>query len=249
MRINALTHKKYFHIIAIIVILAIVLFALGIIVLKYQVEGETNMPFKLSKISVISSCGGINKDAADTKWAFDVFQSNDIYLYIDKNDSYEKTEAIKSISVNNIQIEAKNKENIKIYKPDEKEEKNIFNNNEENIVENIEYVGDLESNIKGLKISNQGGLVVFRCLNRNVAEYMSNDEEIVHTELLKKAGVNPEDIKMKLTFDLSITLEGGKEYQSTITLDCPVENVIEEGTTSKEITDVKDFIFKRNVTG
>lgn len=244
-RLRNLTSKKYFHIVMIIVIIAIILFILGIIVLKYNVEGETNMPFQLSKISIISSSEGIDKETADTKWAFDIYQSNDVFLYIDKNDGYGKTEVIKSIEVNNIQIEAKQKNNIIIYKPDEQEENLIFKNKEENIVHSIEYVGDIESNLKQLKISNQGGLVAFRCSN-NLAEYVSNDEETInHSELLKKAGITQEDLESKITFDITIKLEDGKEYKSTINLDFPVGNVIEEGTTSMEITDLKDFIFKR----
>lgn len=244
-RLRNLTSKKYFHIVMIIVIIAIILFILGIIVLKYNVEGETNMPFQLSKISIISSSEGIDKENADTKWAFDVYQSNDVFLYIDKNDEYGKTEAIKSIEINNIQIEAKQKDNIVIYKPDEQEEKLIFKNKEENIVQSIEYMGDMESDLKQLKISNQGGKVAFRCSN-NLVEYTSNDEETInHAELLKKAGITQEDLQSRITFDIMIKLESGKKYKSTIHLDFPVGNVIEEGTTSMKITDLKDFIFKR----
>lgn len=244
-KLRKITSKKYFHIVMMIVIVAIILFILGIIVLRYNVEGETNMPFQLSKISIISNSEGIDKETTDTKWAFDVYQSNDIFLYIDKNEGYGKTEAIKSVEVSNIQIEAKQKENVKIYKPDEQEEKLIFKNKEENIVETIEYTGAMESNLKQLKISNQGGLVAFRCSNDNLANYTSNDEEINHYELLKKTGVTQEDLKMQITFDLMIKLEEGKEYKSNIHLDFPVGDVIEKGTTSREITELKDFIFKR----
>ena len=244
-RLRGLTTKRYFHIVMIIVIIAIILFVLGIVVLRYHVEGETNMPFKLSKISIISSSEGIDKEAIDTRWAFDVYQSNDVFLYIDKNEGYGKTEAIKSVIIDNIQIESKKKDNINIYKPDAQEEKLIFKNKEENVVQSIEYTGDMESNLKQLKVSNQGGLVAFRCSNDNLTTYTSNDEEINHNELLKKAGIIQEDLETRITFDLTIKLEEGKEYKSTINLDLPVENVIEVGTTSTEIIDLKDFIFKR----
>lgn len=237
--------KKYFHRIVIILIVAIILFVSGIMILRYNVEGETNMPFQLSKIAIISSSEGIDKETTETKWAFDINQNNDVFLYLDKNQAYDKTEAIKTVEVNNIQIEAKQKENIKIYKPDEQEEKLIFKNKEENMLQNIVYTGEVEANIKQLKISNQGGLVAFRCANNNVASYTSNDEEINHNELLKKAGVTPEALEIKMTFDLIIKLEEGTEYKSTINLEFPVENMIEKGTTSTEITDMKNFIFKR----
>ncbi len=238
-------NKKYFNIAMIMIIVAVIFFILGIIVLRYHVEGETNMPFSLSKISVISSSEGVDKETTDTKWAFDVCQSNDVFLYIDKNNGYRKTEAIKSVIISNIQIDANEKEKIKIYKPDEQEEKFIFKNKEENSVQTIEFTGGLETNLKQLKIGNQGGIVAFRCSLDNLAEYKSNEEEINHHELLKKAEVSKEDLKIELTFDLMITLEGGTQYKATIKLDFPVENVIEEGITSKEITEVKDFIFKR----
>ena len=244
-KLRDITRKKYFHIIVITVIFAMILFVSGIIWLKYSVEGETNMPFQLSKISVISSSEGIDQETTDTRWAFDVYQSNDIFLYIDKNDGYGKTAAIKSVEINNIQVEGKKKENVKIYKPDEQEEKLVFKNKEENIVESIEYTGDMESNLKQQKISNQGGIIAFRCSNDNLTSYTSNDEEINHHELLKKAGIQQEDLNVKLTFDLMIQLEEKKEYKTTIGLDFPVDNVIENGTTSREITDLKKFIFKR----
>ena len=244
-RIMNLRNKKYFHIVNIICIVAIILFVFGIIILKYSVEGETNMPFKLTKISIISSSEGIDKEATDTRWAFDVYQSNDVFLYIDKNDRYGETAAIKTVSVSNFQIEANKKENIKIYKPDANEEKLIFKNKDENIVESLEYTGDMKSNLKQLKISNQGGLVAFRCSNNNLAEYKSNEEEINHKELLKKAEVKQEDLQIKITFDLNIKLEDGKEYKSTIDLEVPIDDVIDKGTTFIEITDLEKFIFKR----
>ena len=240
-----LKSKKYFNRIMVMIVVVAVFFILGIVMLRYSVEGETNMPFELSKISIISSSEGIDKEAINTKWAFDVYQSNDVFLYIDKNNEYYKTEAIRSVSIENIQIDGKQKDKIKIYEPDGQEEKLIFKNIEENIAENIEYAGSTESNMKQLKISNQGGLVAFRISIDNLVTYESNEEEIKHEELLKKAGIKLEDLEMKVCFDLTISLENGKEYKTTINLDFPVGNVVENGTSSIEITDVKDFIFKR----
>lgn len=244
-RIRNITNKKYFHIVVLIIMIAIILFILGITILRYNVEGETNMPFQLSKISIISSSEGKDKQATDTRWSFDIYQSNDIFLYLDKNQSYHKTEVIQSVSIDNMVINAKKKEKIKIYQPDQEDEKLIFKNKEENHVQTIEYKGDMTSDLKQLKISNQGGLVAFRCSLDDLVTYTSNEEEINHHDLLKKAGVTQEDLATKITFDLLIKLEEGKEYKATIHLDLPVENVIEKGTASTEITNTKDFIFKR----
>ena len=52
-----------------------------------------------------------------------------------KNDAYDKTEIIKSVRVDNFQIEAKNKDNVQLYKPDAKEENIIFQYNDEDIIQ------------------------------------------------------------------------------------------------------------------
>ena len=244
-RIKRITETKAFHICMFIVMITVILFVVGMLVLRYNVEGETNMPFKITKIAIISSQEGIDDGQTDTRWSFDVHQANDIYIYLDKNDQYDKTEIIKSVDVDDFNVEAKNKENIKIYKPDTEEEKVIFKYKDENIVENLEYVGDVESDLKNLKVSNQGGIIAFRCSNNNVAKYKSGEEEIDHNQLLKKANVNNDDLKLVLTFNFTVKLESGKEYQAEIKTDLPTGDVINDGNTSEEITDLKDIIFKR----
>ena len=243
--IKKLTKTKSFHICMIIVIIVVILFIVGMLVLRYNVEGETNMPFNLNKIAIISTQEGIDDGQTNTRWSFDVHQSNDIYLYIDKNDAYDKTEIIKSVRVDNFQIEAKNTDNIKLYKPNAEAENVIFQYKDEDIIQSLEYTGDVESDLKSLKISNQGGIIAFRCSNNYVTKYQSDEEEINHSELLKKAGIAEEDLKINLTFYLTITLESGKEYQAEIKTELPIGNVIEEGSTSIEITDLQDVVFKR----
>ena len=244
-KLKDLTKTKSFHICMIMVIIVVILFVVGLLVLRYNVEGETNMPFNLSKIAIISTQEGMDDGQTNTRWSFDVHQSNDIYLYIDKNDAYDKTEIIKSVRVDNFQIEAKNQDNVKLYKPDATEENVIFQYNDEDMIQSLEYTGDVESDLKNLKISNQGGIIAFRCSNNNVTKYQSDEEEINHGELLKKAGITEEELKINLAFYLTITLESGKQYQAEIKTELPTGNVVEEGNTSTEITDLKDVVFKR----
>ena len=240
-----LTKTKSFHICMIIVIIVVILFIVGMLVLRYNVEGETNMPFNLSKIAIISTQQGIDNGETNTRWSFDIQQANDIYLYIDKNDAYDKTEIIRSVRVDSFQIESNNNENIKLYKPNTREENIIFKYDDEDIIQSLEYTGDVESDLKNLKVANQGGIIAFRCSNNNVAKYQSDEEEINHSELLKKAGVTAEELKINLTFNLTIVLESGKEYQAEIKTELPTGDVIEEGNTSTEITNLDDVIFKR----
>ena len=77
-------NKKILHVIATIIMVAIVAFIIGMLFLRYQVEGETNMPFKISKISIIESVEGIENKDAQEKWSFNVNENNDIYIYIEK---------------------------------------------------------------------------------------------------------------------------------------------------------------------
>ena len=240
-----LTHRKSFHIAMIITIIAIIFFIVGILILRYNVEGEKNMPFELTKISVISSSDGISKETVDTRWKFDLYQYNDIYLYIDKNNNYEGTETITSILINNIVVEGQNSNKIKIYKPDSEAEQQIYINEEENVVQEIVYAGGMESNLKNLEISNQGGLVSFRCSYDNLMEYATDELEINNQQLLSKAGITNEQLQAKLTFDFTISTQSGKQYQTNISLDIPIGDVVGQGTTSEEITDMSDFIFKR----
>ena len=122
----------------------------------------------------------------------------------------------------------------------------FFKDSAENVINSLEYAGDVESDIKNLKISNQGGIVAFRYSINNVAEYTSNDDEqIEHKDLLNKAGVDYKNLKSNISFDLTINLESGKVFKSNINLDLPLDNVVQEGVVSKEITDVEQFIFKR----
>ena len=245
-KLKYLMNKKAFHISMLIVIVVIILFVLGIIVLQYNIEGETNMPFILNKIAVISSVEGTDKEAGSNRWAFDVSQNNDINLYIEKNKNYDKQEAIKSILIDNIEIQRNSeKGKINFYRPNTTESGVYFKNVEENLVQTIEYKGAMQTDLKKLEISNQGGLIMFRVANDKVAEYISNEDEINHNELLKKANITAEDLKSKLSMDITIKIESGKEYKANIVLDLPVEGVIENGTSSQEIIDTSNIIFKR----
>ena len=246
-KLRALVSNKMFHLVVIIVIIVAILFFLGITILRYNVEGETNMPFVLSKISVISQSLGTDKTVEGMRWAFDVNETNDIYLYIDKNEGNNQEELIKSVKIDSININtAPAVGQTNFYKPDVTDVNLFFKDSAENVINSLEYAGDVESDIKNLKISNQGGIVAFRYSINNVAEYTSNDDEqIEHKDLLNKAGVDYKNLKSNISFDLTINLESGKVFKSNINLDLPLDNVVQEGVVSKEITDVEQFIFKR----
>lgn len=246
-KLKKIVSNKLFHLVVIIVIIVAILFFLGITILRYNVEGETNMPFVLSKISIISQSIGTDKTVEGMKWAFDVNETNDIYLYIDKNSENNQEELIKSVSIDSINVNTEPvKGKVNFYKPETADTNMIFKNSTENIITNLEYIGDTKSDMKNLKISNQGGIVAFRYSIDNITEYTSNDDvQIEHKDLLKKSEVDIDNLKSNISFDLTIKLESGKVFKSNIKLDLPLDNVIQDGVTSEEITDLNQFIFKR----
>ncbi len=240
------TGRKIFHTIVIVTIIFVILCVAGILILRYQVEGETNMPFSISKISIIQSVEGNELTEGEEKWKFNVNQNNDIYVYIEKNSSYGKTEVIDSVEINNITISKTNQTGeTKLYKPVQ-DESVMFKNLAENEITDIKYQGDLESNIKEQKISNQGGIVAFRYAINNISQYRTNDgEEIDYSKLLQLSNVQKEDIQTKLTFNLTINLRNNRKYETTIEIDIPTDEIIEKGTVGIEKTDLQNIVFKR----
>ena len=238
--------KKIIHILIIVVIIFIILSIAGILILRYEVEGESNVPFRITKISIIESVEGIQKDTTTEKWNFDVNENNDIYIYIEKNEGYNKTEIIDEVKVDNINIEKTNNVGeTKIY-DSVTEENRMFMNTVENEATEIKYIGDLKSNMKEQKISNQGGKIAFRYAINNISQYISNEgEEINHSQLLQLTGVKAEDIETKLKFNLTIKLRSGKIYQAQIELNIPTEEIIKNGTYGIEIKELENIIFKR----
>ena len=79
-----------------------------------------------------------------------------------------------------------------------------------------------------------------------MGNYVSNEEEIKHDgTLLTKTPATMKNMKFEANFDFVINLEN-KKYVSNITVELPCgNNLLEEGTSSKEI--VEQFIFKRKI--
>ena len=227
-----------------IIILAILI--TGIIVMKYNVEGDTNAPFKLAKLTVVSTAEGVENESTQEKWNLSIAQNNDMYFSIEKNEYYREEEIIDSVSIENIRITSPKEGKVKIYMPNSGNGE-IFKSSDEFevLTGNLTYKGAQKSNSKTLEIGNQGGTIVVRIANTNIGNYISNeDEEIKHDgSILGKIGKKEEDIKFSVTFDLVINLKN-KKYLTNISLDFPCEeNLIDKGTVSKEIKD--EFIFKR----
>lgn len=246
MKISELKGKKIVHICVILGIIVLILIIAGIIMLRYQVEGETNLPFELSKMIVVSTAESNEIEAvADTKWNFSVNQYNDIYLEIQKNDEYTKNTNIKNITFENFVIEKNSgAENIKLYRANS--EGKVVEDEAHLVGSSLTYKGEKETNLDELKISNQGSIILLRSVNQNVCEVRSNEEEIIHDgTLLAKGNANSEDLNYKLSFDVVIETSRDIKYKGTISIELPTGDVQTQGKTQLEKTDFSDVIFKR----
>lgn len=236
---------------AYIIIIVLIISVIALLILKYQVEGEKNMPFKLSSIIIVSNAEGYQeKENEDFRWDAEIFQNNDIYLNIEKNKNYKEPEVIKSVIIDNIQIDQKPQMGvIEFYRPSNENVQTYSYGEEYKMKKKTEYIGDSKSDIKNLKIANQGNTLVFRILNKTGKKYTSNDEVLEHNgKLLNKVGITYEQVKAKVSFDLTICLESNVSFKGNIELELPVGDITKEGSSSLEITNMKNIVFKREQT-
>ena len=228
------------------VIIALIIAVIVLLILKYEVEGEQNMPFKLSNIIVLSNAEGYQeKESEEYKWDTEIYQINDIYLNIEKNKNYKETQIIKSIEIENIKINETPKVGEFTFYRVASNDKRLFNYKEDyQINEKVEYIGDVKSDLSNLKISNQGGTIILRAVNKTGKEYKSNGKEFEHSgKLLKEVEILNDDIKTTISFDLIINLESEISFKTNIKLDLPVGDIINQGYASTEITE--NIVFKR----
>ena len=230
-----------------IVIFAIIILLVAIVMIRYQVEGDKNMPFNLSKIILVSTAEGTETEG-DKKWNFEVYQNNDVYIYFDKNENYMGEEkAIESVKLENIQITTTpQKGEVKVYMPNSVEGR-LYSYDEEYLVNgSLEYKGAAQSNSKTLEIGSNGGSALIRFSNTGLGKYSSDsDEEIIHDgSLLNKIEVKNEEIQFIASFDIVISVDNCS-YRANISLPMPCGNINEEGTCSLEKTELSDVVFLR----
>lgn len=229
------------------IILVIIIFIAIIITYKYSIEGETNMPFKLSKIvigsMVVSSDNPIQNGGIENE----IVQNNGIYFEIKKNEKYKKDAVIDSVTINNINItKTPQKGYIKTFMPNTTENKKFTYSNDFILEGNrLTYKGASKSDTTTLEINNQGGIVAIAFGNTELGKYTLTAEDLViDGTMLNTMDITDEDIKFSVNFDIIIDTEG-KKYKSNMTLNLPISEITTEGKASLEITDTSKYIFKR----
>ena len=246
MNLSSFSKKRIIHTFVIIFILVMIILIAGLLMLIYHIEGETNLPFILKKINIISTAeSDLNQDEEGV-WHAGILQKNDVFFTIEKNSNYKKEELIKKISFENFQI-TKTNENmiVEIYRPTISA--STYNYSEEYKVQILEYQGGQSTNTEALQINNQGGLIGFSIASDNLGEYIFSENEKLPSDgrLLAKTGIKSEDINFKVSFDLIIETESKHKFKANIVLDLPTGNILEEGVGSLEDTELENVVFKR----
>ena len=247
MKRSSFNKKRIIHIYVIVFILVIIALITAALMLKYHIEGEKNLPFRLKKINIISTAeSNLTKDEEEM-WHAGILQKNDIFFVIEKNSNYKKEEAIKRISFENFKVIKSNDEMIvKLYRPTTSV--STYNYIDEYKIENsLELLGGMSTDLKTLQINNQGGTIGFSITSDNIGEYIFKENEKVPSDgrLLAKAGVKQENINFSISFDLIIETESNYRFKSNIILDLPTGNILENGVGTLEDTEMKNIIFKR----
>lgn len=247
MKRSSFSKKRIIHVCIVAFILIMIILISILLILKYNVEGERNLPFNVTKINIVSTAESNLSQDKKGIWHAKALQKNDIFFVIEKNNNYKKIEAIKKVSFENFQVAKTNKDMvIDIYRP--ATSINTYNYSDEYKVQNLlEYLGGQSTNSETLQINNQGGIIGFSITSDNLGEYIFDENEKIPSDgrLLAKAGVKSEDINFKISFDLIIETESNHKFKANIVLDLPTGNILEEGVGTLEDTQLENVIFKR----
>ena len=64
-------------------------------------------------------------------------------------------------------------------------------------------------------------------------------------KLLEKAGIDIENVKLEVRFDVIIETTLGYNFKSNVKLDLPTGNILQDGVSTKEDSELTNVIFKR----
>ena len=216
------------------------------IMLKYDVEGEKGMPFNIGKILLVSTVDGDKVDDENNIWNINVTQVNDVYIYIDKKTTEDET--IKEVRIEDFNIIKKPlKGNVKILRPTG-ELSNLYAQSKQDYLNTgITYNGGVIDDLKSLEISNNGGILGFRIALTDLGSYISNEStEIIYDgRLFSNLGLTAQDVECNISFNIIIKTNDNIEFKGTINLQVPSGNFVEDGSSSIEITNFDNVVFKR----
>lgn len=217
--------------------------------------------FSIKKIYLCSSASAIDSSKEQRLDKLDLYQYTDIAVYINnfKDDGLTTENTIKELYIDNISLnldynigntslvytnmlkvgskqELSNMIKNNKVKMQDKIYFKIINNNEQNNQENYEeptFYADCSNPIT-LKYINQ--------LNREYSIGKGNSATFDGT-ILKKVGIKPEDLSVKINFRINIINNDDETYTKWINFELPLDD-IEKGTSIKtKETDGKEYNF------
>ena len=229
-----------------IIVVVIAITVIAITMLKYNVEGEKDMPYIIKQMVIISTANGENTQTDENKWNINIYQNNDIYLEIARNTEYKSNETLKSVRTENIQVTSNEKYTTKVYMPDIDSTEMFEYVQANEATKEINYAIDATQNIKERKITTEGGILALSVCTPELGTYHGNDEKMTYDgTLLNRIGITKEDITANLKFNLIIETESSKKYKAEINLILPEEDITQTGIQKIEKAKLDNIIFKR----
>ena len=186
-------------------------------------------------------------DAEDYIWNEKVVQTNDLYIYLDKNNNYKGDKAIRNVHIENIKIlENVKVGKIQVYMPNSLNDGLYKYTNDYLIGSSLTYRGAAADNKKALEINNQGGCICISFANMGLENYKSNEDQEVPQggSILSKINLNSDDLKFKVSFDLVVEVQD-RTYKTTVTLDMPADGVVDKKESYVVIDNFDKTVYKR----
>jgi len=92
---------------------------------------------------------------------------------------------------------------------------------------------------------NNIGTIGFRQISKDIIEYVYTDTELVQDgKLLQMAGITEEMLKTIIKFDVIIETDIAK-YKTTVTIEVPAKDLLEQGTGIAENTKLNNIVFNK----
>lgn len=233
--------KKYLFIAFLLIAISVSI----LLMVKYNVEGEKNLPIELNEI-VIRSTIYAQSNNAENILESSVEQDNDIFITFENNDKVDSK--VDSIRIENMKIEKKNElGTIKVLKPTSNEKLNYFQNSSEDYSgKALEYFANTFDNLERQEFAQDNGTIAFRISNQNLGTYVLTEDGVRYNEnLLEQLGTSSEEIKLDVTFDVVLVVSDSEKYKGTVKIELPADSFGENGIVTKSITDFGDVVFKR----
>lgn len=232
------------NIIVLFLIILIILVIIFILIWKNFIYNTSTISkeidkFYVDKTQCYSNVGAISNQTTyqNPEWNLNIYQYTDIAIYIGRLEDYNIDNYIKNLYINNIKISKSKKGNQELYylNPLNYGDSDISNLSDENKINNelkynmINYDNE-ENDIKysiPIFFEDCSNPITLRYLNSDIIKnYTISTTEPVefNGSLLKSENIELKDLEAKISFDLNIVTESGKNHIINLEFEIPLEN-------------------------